>query len=143
MKFSRLVWSAAVVCLLPVLSPAAERITNSIGMRLVLIPVGEFQMGADVDPSDTLNVFPYASRQWLEGETPRHHVRITRAFYMGECETRLTDFVKFCHAAKYKIEAERDRLPSWGYSNGQLVESTSFRPWQPGWDQNKDHPACA
>jgi len=140
MKFSRLVWSAAVVCLFPVLSPAAERITNSIGMRLVLIPAGEFQMGADADPSDTLNVFPYASRKWLEGETPRHRVRITRAFYMGECETRLTDFVKFCHAAKYKIEAERDRLPSWGYSKGQLVESTSFRPWQPGWDQNKDHP---
>jgi formylglycine-generating enzyme required for sulfatase activity len=140
MTFSRLVCCATVLWLVPVPLQAAEQITNSIGMKLVLIPAGEFQMGAEESPSDTLSAFPYASRKWLEGETPRHRVRITKAFYMGECEARLKDFVKFCQAAKYKIEAERDGRPSWGYINGQLVESPNFRPWRPGWEQTQDHP---
>ena len=48
-------------------SPA---VTNSIGMKLVLIPAGEFWMGSPA--SDTT-----AGRE----EKPRHRVRITRPFY--------------------------------------------------------------
>ena len=69
-------------------------------------------MGAEEDPSDTLNAFPYAPRDAIEGETPRHRVRITKAFYMGAYETRLKDFLKFYHAANYKTDAERDGKPS-------------------------------
>ncbi len=140
MKFCRLACCATVLCLVPDLLPAAEQITNSIGMKLVLIPAGEFQMGAEIDPSDTLNSFPYAPRKWLESETPQHRVRINRAFYMAECETRLIDFLKFSRAAQYQIEAEGDGKPSWRYSHGKLIESPNFRLWQPGWEQTKDHP---
>ena len=49
--------------------------TNSIGMRFVLIPAGEFVMGA---PSN---------EQGSGGdERPRHRVRITKPFYMGVTE---------------------------------------------------------
>ena len=44
--------------------------TNSIGMKLVLIPPGEFQMG-DGDH---------------ESRKPIHKVTITKAFYLGRCE---------------------------------------------------------
>jgi formylglycine-generating enzyme len=53
----------------------ALQVTNSIGMRLALIPPGEFFMGS-ADSSD-------AAR---DEEKPRHRVRLTKPFYMGVCE---------------------------------------------------------
>jgi len=43
---------------------------NTIGMKLTVVPAGEFLMGAEEDPSDTLAAFPYARREWLDGEKP-------------------------------------------------------------------------
>jgi formylglycine-generating enzyme required for sulfatase activity len=125
----------------PVKESEQNQFTNLLGMKLVLIPAGEFQMGADEDVSETLTAFPYAPRNWLVGETPRHLVRITKPFYMCAHETTLHDFLAFYHAAKYKLEAERDGKASWGYnSEFRFVESRSFRPWAPGWEQTQDHP---
>jgi formylglycine-generating enzyme required for sulfatase activity len=143
MKLATLVRCVTLVfiVIVPLKAAEPETITNSLGMKLVHIPAGEFQMGAEEDPTDTLNAFPYAQRDWLEGETPRHRVRITKAFYMGAYEATLKEFLQFYHAAKYKIEAERDGKPSWGYNAaGKLIESANFRPWQPGWVQTQDHP---
>ena len=47
-------------------------LTNSIGMKLVLIPPGEFMMGSADSEAD---------RRGDEG--PQHQVRITKPFYMG------------------------------------------------------------
>jgi formylglycine-generating enzyme required for sulfatase activity/tRNA A-37 threonylcarbamoyl transferase component Bud32 len=46
-------------------------ITNSIGMKLVLIPAGEFQMGSEKGESN---------------EKPVHEVQIEKPFYLGETE---------------------------------------------------------
>ena len=62
--------------------------TNSIGMKLVLIPPGEFEMGSPeeliIDEMRTANGW-YGDRykKYLPSEGPRHHVRITRPFYLG------------------------------------------------------------
>ncbi|MFV1968351.1 MAG: formylglycine-generating enzyme family protein [Pirellulaceae bacterium] len=53
-------------------SAPPKTMTNSIGMRLNLIPAGEFQMGSPESE---------ASRDSDEG--PQHRVRITRQFYLG------------------------------------------------------------
>ena len=120
---------------------AAEVITNSIGMQLVAIPAGEFLMGAEEDRADTLNHYPYCDPKWLDGELPRHKVRITKSFYMGQHEVTLAQFLKFYHAANYKVEIERDGKPSWGYQDGKLIESNRFRPWAPlAWKPEMDHP---
>jgi len=51
---------------------AGDVITNSIGMKMVLIPAGEFIMGAaESDPHARAN------------EEPQHPVRITTPFYLG------------------------------------------------------------
>ena len=129
---------------------AAETITNSLGMKLVLIPAGEFHMGAEEDRSDTLKAFPYCEPDYLDGEPdefagelPRHQVRITKPFYMGQYEVTLGQFLKFCEGADYKCDVERDELPSLGHgTNSQLIVSNQLRPWRPiGWKIEKDHPA--
>jgi formylglycine-generating enzyme required for sulfatase activity/tRNA A-37 threonylcarbamoyl transferase component Bud32 len=51
---------------------------NSIGMRLVLIPPGEFMMGDDAD----------------NGAKPAHTVRITKAFYLGKYEVTKEEWEK-------------------------------------------------
>ncbi len=125
-----------------VLSAAEPEVTtNSIGMKLVTIPAGVFLMGAEEDRADTLNKFTYCDPKWLDGELPRHKVRITKAFDMGQHEVTLAQFLKFYHAANYKVEIERDGKPSWGYQDGKLIESNRFRPWAPlAWKPEMDHP---
>lgn len=68
----------------PVSAAAPQVITNTLGMKLVEIPAGEFMMGAEEDRVDTLNNFSYCDPKWLDGELPRHKVRITKRFYMGQ-----------------------------------------------------------
>ena len=55
--------------------PRGQVIENSIGMKLVSIPAGEFMMGSpDSDSNASSN------------EKPQHRVRITKAFYLGVYE---------------------------------------------------------
>jgi len=55
-----------------------DAITNSIGMKLVRIPAGEFMMGAEEDRDATMAAFPYADPALLPREWPRHKVRVTK-----------------------------------------------------------------
>ncbi len=111
-------------------------------MKLVLVPAGEFMMGASEDAATTLQRFPYAGESWLKGETPRHRVRIDSEFYMGAFEVTLGQFLMFYHDSKYQIESQRDGRPNWGYdARNKLVQSRSFTPWSPGWQITFDHPA--
>ncbi|HWB14698.1 MAG TPA: formylglycine-generating enzyme family protein [Pirellulales bacterium] len=120
---------------------AVETITNSIGMKLVLIPAGKFMMGAVEDGAGTVKRFPYAHKSWVEDEFPRHEVRITRPFYLGAHEVTLGQFLTFYHDAKYKLDSERDGRENWGYdARNKLVESRAFSAWSPGWRQTYDHP---
>src|SRR6266550_7674444 len=102
-----------------------EVITNSIGMKLVRIPAGEFMMGAEEDRDATMAAFPYADPALLPREWPRHKVRVTNPFYMGQHEVTLGQFMTFLRDAGYKIDAERDGKPMTGYGkNGAIIEST-------------------
>ena len=55
-------------------SQAGEVITNTIGIRMLLIPAGEFLMGSPDSDSDALT-----------HEKPQHRVKLTRPFYLGVC----------------------------------------------------------
>lgn len=56
-------------------------ITNSIGMKLKLIPAGEFLMGAPADEKGR-----------SEDEGPQHRVKISRPFYLGLHEVTQAQF---------------------------------------------------
>ena len=72
--------------------------TNTIGMRFVLIPPGEFDMGSSAE--EVARLLDEAKRDkapnwYLDGlprEAPRHRVKITKPFYLGLCEVTQADY---------------------------------------------------
>ena len=99
-------------------SGAADRavpdvITNSIGMKRVRIPAGDFMMGAEEDRDATTRAFPSADPALLPRELPRHKVRVTKPFYMGQYEVTLGQFMTFLRETNYKIDAEKRQTDDW------------------------------
>ncbi|HEY6565261.1 MAG TPA: formylglycine-generating enzyme family protein [Pirellulaceae bacterium] len=136
-----LAWANCVAWSHCLVAEEPEVTVNSIGMKLVKVPAGEFMMGAEEEPSQTLTAFPYCQPVWLDGELPRHKVRITRPFLMGQTEVKLNQFLMFYHETKYQLDMEKDREPQWAYSvDGQLIQSKTVRPWAPGWKLDQSHP---
>jgi formylglycine-generating enzyme required for sulfatase activity len=74
----------------------SKAITSSIGMKLALIPAGEFMMGSPEDDPDA-----------MVGERPQHRVRITRPFYLGVHEVTQAQY-----------QAVMGENPSWYSANG-------------------------
>jgi formylglycine-generating enzyme required for sulfatase activity len=146
----------------PAAGPPHE-LTDSIGLKLVLVPAGEFLMGSTESVDELLKTFPAykvaAKTDYLfQDEFPRHRVRITKPFYLGQCEVTVGQFKKFVAASGYKTEAERtdpgrneveraDRARlgngGWGY-NAQTRTCEGRDPkynWlHPGFAQTDDHP---
>jgi hypothetical protein len=114
----------------PSLQPPREW-TNSIGMKVRLIPAGEFLMGSpDNDP--------HASND----EKPQHRVRITQPFYLGIYQVKRGEFRHFVDVSGYQTEAEEDGKGGWGWVGAvnKWVQDPKFTWRSPGFDQTDDHP---
>jgi formylglycine-generating enzyme required for sulfatase activity len=74
----------------------AKSVINSIGMKLVLIPAGEFSMGS-----------PDSDKNALSDEKPQHRVQITKPFYLGAYHVTVGQFRNFVEDASYQTEAEK------------------------------------
>jgi formylglycine-generating enzyme required for sulfatase activity len=102
--------------------------TNSIGMELVLIPPGEFDIGShavDVDrycQEAQQKGVSQGCLDFLRSETPRHPVRIARAFYLGMHEITQGQYQKVMRVNPSRSGASSDSSP---------VESVS-------WDEAMD-----
>jgi len=69
--------------------------TNSIGMKLVLIPPGEFVMGSTTDLiEEQLRWNDAWYNERVPGEAPRHRVRITEPFYLGATEVTQEEYLR-------------------------------------------------
>jgi formylglycine-generating enzyme required for sulfatase activity len=79
--------------------------TNSLGMRLVLIPAGEFLMGS-----------PDSDRGTGSDEKPQHTVRMTKPFYLGVTEVTQEHYERLVgqNRSHFKGDAQRPvEMVSW------------------------------
>ena len=86
--------------------------TNSIGMKLVLIPPGEFDMGS---PKDLIEeeLRLHGSDGWyrdhLPGEAPRHRVRITKPYWLGVTEVTQEEYQRVIGSNPSKFQGDLKR----------------------------------
>ncbi len=114
-------------------------ITNSIGMKLILIPPGEFLMGSSISPAEVHRRFPAGQVEWYESEHPRHAVRITRPYYLGIHEVTVGQFERFVRSTGYRTTAEVVGA-AWGYLDGQFKELPGLHWRNPRFRQTATHP---
>lgn len=122
-------------------------ITNSIGMKLVLIPPGEFMMGSAQEEVDRVNADAKARglEAWFIGllpsETPQHRVRISRPFYFAECEVTQSNYEQVTRTNPSAIKTVGPNAPvetvSWENAvefcrmlSASPSEATSFRVYR-------------
>ena len=94
---------------------SVKQTTNSIGMKLVLIPAGKFVMGSPKDEKDR------------DEDEAQHEVEITKPFYLGTYTVTLGQFRAFVKDAGYQTAAEKDGQGGWGYN----AETKKFEGRQP------------
>ena len=111
--------------------------TNTIGMKLTLIPPGEFQMGSPETE------FGIDGKNHNDTEK-QHRVKITKPFYLGVYDVTLGQFAKFVNDQNFKTEGEKDGKGSYGYdANGDSALKAEYTWRTPGLYGNKqtdDHP---
>jgi formylglycine-generating enzyme required for sulfatase activity len=82
---------------------------NSIGMKFVLIPPGEFLMGStDMEIEESVSIVDSQDRsEFVKSEGPRHKVVLTQPFYLGVAEVTQRQF-----------QSVMGRNPSWFSTSG-------------------------
>ncbi len=108
-----------------------KTLTNLLGMKLILIPAGEFLMGSEA-----------SDKEAADDEKPKHKVRITRPFYLGSTEVTVGQFRRFAESERYRTEAERDKRGGFGWNEKEAKFSQGYNyNWRsPGFAQDDDHP---
>jgi formylglycine-generating enzyme len=120
-------------------------LTNSIGMRLRLIPGGEFMMGSIESAKSLAEAFEKfkATPEMFSDQFPQHRVRITKPYYLGAHEVTVRQFWEFVKATGYKTEAERNGKGGWGYSGNKekpFKQDPRFSWRNLGYPQSGNHP---
>lgn len=95
--------------------------TNSIGVKLVLIPAGEFDMGSSPEEierllkASTRNKEDAVYLDRLRSEGPRHRVKISKPFYLSACEVTRAEYWRVmgpdATASRPSAKAETGSLP--------------------------------
>ena len=122
-----------------------KQITNSIGMKLTLVPSGEFMMGTKDSAEASAAFLMDATTGFLnkiyggfrlqdrdgpnavffENEHPQHRVRITKPFYLGTYPVTRGQFRQFINDTGYKTEPETNKNPgAWGRDPTRTISSS-------------------
>ena len=124
---------------------------NPAGIRLALIPPGEFQMGSTPEEIAAARKMALdaktapADEIWtlLPEEGPRHRVVLAKPYWLGQTEITVGQFKKFVEATKYVTEAEQ-----FGYGNSDATDANAtiapeakLLTWRaPGYPVSDDSP---
>lgn len=134
--------------------PPPAVLVNTLGMRFVLVPAGEFTMGSNESPDALAAAYPDLERRRFEeigDEAPAHRVRITHPFYLGQHEVTVGQFRRFLARSGYVPESVADGTGGYGYDPGydpsKSARGDAFDgrnpkySWRnPGFPQGDDHP---
>jgi formylglycine-generating enzyme len=130
-------------------SGGTNQITNSIAMKLTLIPSGEFMMGSAESAEDTAAFInkrcpdEVLSATSFIDEHPQHRVRITRPFYLGTYHVTRSQFRQFVKDSGYKTDAEKGEKPGaegWDADKNDFEDGTKYSWRNAGFQQTDDHP---
>jgi len=116
---------------------AKVEITNSIGMKLRLIPPGEFRMGStELKEKLTQLGFYFGTNNNTLDEQPQHRVRINKPFYTGVHEVTLGQFLVYYNEdrTEHKTDAEKDDEGGQGWDGNKFLERKDFVAWSTGWN---------
>jgi len=147
-------WVGSALLLAGVAQAAPEVVENSLGMKFVRIPAGEFTMGSDATPEDLARRFPdydLPRLRKIDDEAPAHRVRITRDFYLGQHEVTVAQFRRFIEQSGHVPESIADGTGGYGYNpdydpdkteRGDAFEGRDPKySWiDPGFKQGDDEP---
>jgi sulfatase modifying factor 1 len=142
---------ATVVLLGSLCSAAhAQTLTNTLGMRFVALPPGEFTMGLAESDEALARAFPAIDRSRigaLADERPAHRVRITRGFWLGQHEVTVGQFAAFVAASGHVPESIADGTGAYGYDRQRPPGGDAFAgrdarySWRdPGFALGDEHP---
>jgi formylglycine-generating enzyme required for sulfatase activity len=116
--------------------PPFPRTVNRMGLAFRRLPAGEFTRGTD----DGARVGEFAAC-----EQPRHLVRLTKPFWMSECEVTRGQFQRFVVETGYRTEAERsgEGVNGLDVKTGAVVRRAEQTWLSPGFAQTDQHPVVA
>jgi formylglycine-generating enzyme required for sulfatase activity len=106
--------------------------TNPVGMKLRVIPPGEYLRGST--PEEVRKAVEKLGAGYLgavEAERPQHRVILDAPFALGATEVTRGQFRQFVSETQYKTEAERDQPIGHGLDDGGWVRKKEFN-----WDTN-------
>lgn len=151
---SKIVGLSLLAATLLATAHAQDVLVNSLGMRLVRIPAGAFDMGSDEPKARLHEAYPHVPESRFkdfEDEAPVHRVQITRPFYLGQHEVTVGQFERFLAASGHQPESVADGTGGYGYSRTydqtRAEKADAFEgrkrdySWRnPGFAQDGDHP---
>jgi formylglycine-generating enzyme len=125
-----------------------EAITNSIGMKLTLVPAGEFMMGSNETTQQLRDAgFSLVEGKDINSESPRHRVHITQPFLMGTYAVTFGQFRQFVAETGYVTETETGKDGQGGTGSIADKKKTTtmdfdrqFNWRNTGWTQTDEHP---
>ena len=102
-------------------------LSNSVGMKFVLVKPGTFMMGS---PDDE----PHR-----EDNENQHEVTLTDGFYLQTTEVTVGQWREFVSTVGYKSEAEKEGW-SWIWSGSRWEKKEGYYWDKPGFEQAENHP---
>ena len=129
----------------------ATLITNSIGMKLTLVPAGEFMMGWGESAESIAKFFqekhgaPFLTSERFQQGFPQHRVRITRPLYFGTYHVTVGQFRKFVEDTGYRTTVESSAFKATNIFSSDSTSNESGEKekncWRnPGFEQTDEHP---
>ncbi|MEN6498592.1 MAG: formylglycine-generating enzyme family protein, partial [Thermoguttaceae bacterium] len=115
--------------ILPETDGRAALTTNHLGMKLVLIPSGEYLMGFS------------PGSDFVDRDERAHHVRLSRPFYLSVHEVTVGQFRQFVNATGYRTEGEQGNGQNHGFTGTGMQFDLGPHTWRdPGFPQDEDSP---